>query len=76
MTYVKVENTDENYAGCICYQGDCPTYSKCQLTGGLFCARGKSEKTPERKGCKCPMCPVWVSYALKTVYFCAHGAAR
>lgn len=43
--------------------------------GGVFCATGKSEKTPEMKGCNCPGCQVYTDYDLKGGYFCIRGAA-
>ncbi len=70
-----VSDTGENYAKCLCYTTRCPTYNKSKLSGGLFCARGKSERTPEKKGCICFMCPVWEEHKLNAVFFCSHGAA-
>jgi len=37
---------------------------------------GKSEKTPEMKGCACTTCPVFAEYTLSGGYFCINGAAE
>ncbi len=70
-----VKDSGENYDRCLCYSTRCPTYNKSKLSGGLFCARGKSAVTPEKKGCICFLCPVWDEHKLKAVFFCSHGAA-
>jgi hypothetical protein len=54
---MKVPNTNENMAKCIC--GSCPTFTQNGLSDGFFCARGESKKVPEMKGCICADCPVW-----------------
>ncbi|HXY88229.1 MAG TPA: DUF2769 domain-containing protein [Candidatus Acidoferrales bacterium] len=71
---MKVPNTKENMAKCIC--GSCPTFTQNGLSDGLFCARGKSVKVPEMKGCICANCPVWAEYGLSKGYFCIHGASE
>jgi hypothetical protein len=71
---MKVPNTNENMAKCIC--GSCPTFTQNGLSGGFFCARGKSEKVPEMKGCICADCPNWAEYDLSRGYFCIHGASE
>jgi len=53
----------------------CPTYTQNSLMSGVFCATGKSEKTPEMKGCNCPGCEVYTDYDLKGGYFCIKGTA-
>ena len=70
----KVANTNENYSNCLCYTTRCPTYNRNKLNGGLFCSRGKSERIPEKEGCICFSCPIWVEYNLKGVFFCTYGA--
>jgi hypothetical protein len=72
----RVENTNENYANCLCYTERGPTYNRSSLTGGLFCARARSEKTLEKKGCVCPSCPIWAECKLNGVFFCVYGAAQ
>ncbi|MGZ8880232.1 MAG: DUF2769 domain-containing protein [Halobacteriota archaeon] len=54
----------------------CPTYTQNSLMGGVFCATGKSEKTPEMKGCVCMNCGVFAEYKLTGGYFCINGAAE
>jgi len=71
---MKVPNTKENMAKCIC--GSCPTFTQNGLSEGLFCARGESYKVPEMKGCICAGCPVWAEYDLSKGYFCIHGASE
>jgi hypothetical protein len=71
---MKVPMTPENKAKCICMS--CPTYTQNSLTGGVFCATGKSEKTPGMKGCVCMNCGVFAEYKLTGGYFCINGAAE
>ncbi len=71
-----VPDTKDNYDGCICYSGNCPTYEESKLDGGLFCARGKHPKNPERKTCIYPDCSVWKQYQLSSMYFCVRGSAE
>jgi hypothetical protein len=73
---LRVENTNENYENCLCYTDRCPTYNGSSLASGLFCARGRSEKTLEKRGCVCPSCPVWAKCKLNSVFFCAYGVAE
>ena len=47
-----------------------------QLTGGLFCSRGKSEKAAKSMQCICPGCPVWAEYDLNDYDYCIKGAAE
>ena len=73
----KVENTPENFK--ICMQGNCnncPSYPKIEKEGeGLYCARGASTTTIEKRGCNCPECPVWVNNGLTGMYYCIKGRA-
>ena len=71
---MKVPMTPENKAKCICMS--CPTYTQNSLMGGVFCAMGKSEKTPEMNGCVCMNCGVFAEYKLTGGYFCINGAAE
>jgi len=66
--------TTENEKKCLC--GTCNTFKYNGLMGSLFCARGKSEKTPLKKGCECAGCPVFAEYKLDDLYFCIRGAAE
>jgi hypothetical protein len=71
----KVDNTQENLEICVKFCGPCP--SKPQVFGeALFCARGKSSKEVEEKGCNCPGCGVFAKYDLSDGYFCKSGAAE
>jgi len=69
----KVRYTFENMGKCLCYKGGCPTFSANKLSGGLFCSLGKCEPTPERKGCPCNSCLVWIECGVRGLYFCRHG---
>jgi hypothetical protein len=69
---MKVPLTPENKKECLCTT--CLTYSLNGLRGRLFCAMGKSEKTPLKKGCVCMSCPVSIEYKLSGYYFCIKGA--
>jgi Protein of unknown function (DUF2769) len=74
--HARVENTEGNFEKCLCYTERCPTYNTAGLMGGLFCARGRSEKVPEKKGCVCPSCPIWTESKLNAIFFCIYGAAE
>lgn len=41
----------------------------------LFCAYGLSNCIKEKKGCKCPGCPVFKKYQLDKMYHCLGGVA-
>jgi hypothetical protein len=69
---MKVPMTPENKK--MCLYTTCLTYSHNGLRGRLFCATGKSEKTPLMKGCVCMGCPVFIEYKLGGYYFCIRGA--
>jgi|YelNatPaOPRAMG01_1025707.scaffolds.fasta_scaffold119344_2 hypothetical protein len=64
----KVPDTSDNMKMCICPK--CPTYQKCKLTGGLFCAKGRAEEKATKEGCICAKCAVYSKYNLKGEYFC------
>ncbi len=66
----KVPDTPENAARCIC--GGCPSYPG---DGGFFCAKGKSNKEIQRRGCLCGNCANFMEYGLADGYYCADGAA-
>ncbi len=71
----KVDDTQENLEICVKFCGPCP--SKPQVFGeALFCARGKSSKEVEQKGCNCASCGVYAKYELSGMYFCKNGAAE
>jgi hypothetical protein len=42
----------------------------------VFYATGKSEKTPEMKGCNFPGCQVYADYKLTDGLFCINGTAE
>ena len=66
----KVEGTGENLD--ICMQGNCstcPSYPRAPAEG-LYCARGPSKLSIEKKGCNCPECPVWEKNGLSSMYYC------
>jgi len=62
----RVENTNENYAKCLCYTERCPTYNQSSLAGGLFCARGRSEKTLKKRD----VCALLVRFGPNAVERC------
>jgi len=66
----KVPDTSENLSRCMC--GGCPSYPG---SGGLFCAKGKSDQAIARRGCICPDCQNFRQYGLADGYYCADGAA-
>jgi hypothetical protein len=71
---VKVEDIQENFD--LCMQGNCsacPSYPG-QPGEGLYCARGPSKFSIEKKGCNCPECPVWEKNGLSSMYYCFKAA--
>jgi hypothetical protein len=61
---------------CICEP--CPTYNECMRAQEqlLFCMNGKSPTcTFEKKGCRCPTCPVAAQSGRKETYYCILGSA-
>lgn len=69
---MKVPVSDENSSKCIC--GQCPSYPGDEPW--LYCGRGGSPQSIDRKGCLCPGCPVQVEYGNERLYYCAEGAAE
>jgi hypothetical protein len=73
---MKVDESVANQDICGRFCGTCPTYKENALRTGkpnlLFCARGKSDKSPGDKmvGCKCPECGVHKRYQLTDDYYC------
>ncbi|MGA7469348.1 MAG: DUF2769 domain-containing protein [Halobacteriota archaeon] len=49
---------------------DCRPFRHHNLSRGLFCALGKRHPLPEKKGCPCNSCLVWVECGLTGPYFC------
>jgi methylamine---glutamate N-methyltransferase subunit C len=68
---ISVPDIEENGKLCLC--PDCPTYEGSNLTGSLFCARGKAKEKVRIVSCKCPECPVFAKYDLKQMYYCIKG---
>ncbi len=62
---------EENAKLCLC--PTCPTYKKSNLTGNVFCARGKAEEKVKAAGCLCPNCAVFKKYSLDQMYYCVKG---
>jgi hypothetical protein len=67
-----VEDSKENLNICMDYCGTCPSLPF-PPQPYLFCARGNSDQTIEKKGCKCPGCPLYITKGLKGMYFCETG---
>lgn len=62
---------------CICEP--CPSYTECMRADSelLFCITGKSADCIfEKKGCRCPSCPVTKILGLKSAYYCIRGTAE
>ncbi|MBN1762019.1 MAG: DUF2769 domain-containing protein [Methanomicrobia archaeon] len=70
---MKVPDTKDNVAKCIC--ANCPSYNECMKQGmeGLYCARGRTDCDLKRQGCVCPRCPVAKEYQLFGGYYCVIG---
>ncbi len=66
--------TQENKKECLC--GMYNTYKYNDLEGRLFCATGKADTTPQRKGCECFTFPVSAEYKLCDYYFCVNSAGK
>lgn len=73
---MRVPNTFDKMGKCLCYKGICPTFRQSKLEGGLFCSLGKSEEIPEKKGCPCNRCLVWIECGIIGFYYCINGAAE
>ena len=73
-----VDDTPENLNYCMDFCGTCPSLPNPPFPF-LYCARGNSEAKVDKKGCRCPECPVYRIYDLKGVngspYFCEKGKA-
>jgi hypothetical protein len=69
-----VPDTSENVKLCLCPA--CPTYKGSNLTGTLFCARGKAKEDVKSVSCICPECPVFAKYKLKQQYYCKGKTAK
>ena len=70
----KVEDIQENLKMCAC--PNCPTFKNSQLSGGLFCAKGKAadeEIDILQAGCLCWDCIVFDKYNLELEYYCVRG---
>jgi hypothetical protein len=65
-----VPNTEQNMKRCLC--GTCPTFPG---DGGFYCAKGKSAKAVERRGCKCAGCENFKEFGLTQGYYCDAGSA-
>lgn len=66
----KVPDTTENMSRCLC--SGCPSYPG---AGGFFCAKGKSDRPVQRRGCMCTGCVNFKEYGLQDGYYCASGIA-
>lgn len=71
---MKVENTPDNQAKCVC--PSCPSYNQCMTEKSeiLFCSTGQAVCAFEKKGCICGTCPVKIELGLSSGYYCATGA--
>jgi methylamine---glutamate N-methyltransferase subunit C len=70
---MSVIDNDENLKLCLC--PDCPTYKKSNLTGILFCAKGKAKEKVKSVSCNCPTCAVFAKNGLNQMYYCIIGKA-
>ncbi len=66
-----VPDNEENAKLCLC--PGCPTYKQNNLSGTLFCGRGKAAPNIKAVGCLCPGCPVYKKYSLTQMYYCMQG---
>jgi len=66
-----VVDNEENAKLCMC--PTCPTYQKSNLSGNVFCARGKAQEKIKVANCICPNCSVFKNYSLDQMYYCAKG---
>jgi len=67
-----VEDSEENFGICLDNCGTCPSYVG-NREEALYCARGRSSREVEKKGCNCPECPLWMSCGLSAMYYCING---
>ncbi len=70
---MSVIDNEENLKLCLC--PDCPTYQSSNLTGILFCAKGKAKEKVKSVSCNCPTCSVFTKYRLMQMYYCIKGKA-
>ena len=66
-----VPDNEENAKLCIC--PTCPTYKKSNLSGNVFCARGKAKEKVATNGCLCLNCGMFKNFSLDQMYFCSKG---
>jgi hypothetical protein len=68
-----VAENEENVKLCLC--PECPTYKTSNLTGILFCGKGKAKEKVKSISCNCPICPIFAKYGLNDMYYCVKGKA-
>ncbi len=70
-----VPDTEENAKRCRC--PECPVYNECldKNNERLFCSRGSTKCTIEKKGCLCLHCPNEIEYWLNSLFYCEKGFA-
>ena len=56
--------------------GKCPSYEGTGEDAWLFCAKGKSTKITEEKGCVCDPYPVTEQMGLRWGYYCTRGSGK
>ncbi len=49
--------------------------AKAEKVENMFCAYGVSNCIKEKKGCKCPGCPIFKKYQLDKMYYCLGGVS-
>jgi hypothetical protein len=65
-----VPDTEQYMKRCIC--AGCPSFPG---DGGFYCAKGRSSKEVERRGCNCGDCENFKEFGLTQGYYCAEGPA-
>jgi aldose sugar dehydrogenase len=70
-----VPDTEENAERCRC--PECPVYNDCldKNNERLFCSKGNTECSIEKKGCLCLHCPNEIEYRLNSFFYCEKGFA-
>jgi len=71
-----IEDSKENFDTCMkgnC--NECPSFPG-EKGEGLYCAKGASKASVEKRGCNCPECPVWINNGLSGMYYCIKGKAE
>jgi hypothetical protein len=73
---IVVPNTGKNSNRCLCPV--CPAYDECMKNNGeiLYCSKGATICELDKKGCRCPQCPVQLEYKLVGLFYCEKGAVR